>query len=176
VQLHLYLQVGCRPGRSSRPAWASPPIAARGRTSVRPALAQSVSSQTKSSPLPTTSFLVLLGFGMNHVCAAVASYTAWTLDTCHWMALEKFGKYEARLHFLFGGNSNLRRQRDRGGGPDRRANDEEMSISLGTVFILNYGSRFSSSGDRMALHLSQQTVRMWRRSRSMTPVRRGSCA
>ena len=143
--------------------WASPPLAlavglALGLLSLNP-----FRRETKSS----TKYLlqasvVLLGFGMNldSVLQAGRSgilYTAVgiTATLAIGYALGKILKVERVASFLISAGTAIC-----GGsaiaavGPIVGANDEEMSVSLGTVFILNSIALLIFPAIGMALHLS----------------------
>jgi uncharacterized integral membrane protein (TIGR00698 family) len=150
--------------------WASPPLAlavglAFGLLSLNP-----FRSQTKS----LTRYLlqvsvVLLGFGMNLASVLRAGrsgilYTVVgiTATLAIGMALGRLLQVKDTPSFLISAGTAIC-----GGsaiaavGPIVGANDEEMSISLGTVFILNSIALLIFPAIGMALHLSQQQFGLW---------------
>jgi uncharacterized integral membrane protein (TIGR00698 family) len=149
---------------------ASPPLAlavglALGLLSLNP-----FRNQTKSS----TKYLlqasvVLLGFGMNlnSVLRAGRSgilYTAVGISVTLTIgfALGKLLRVKQVPSFLIAtGTAICGGSAIAAVGPILAANDEEMSVSLGTVFILNSIALLIFPAIGMSLHLSQQQFGLW---------------
>ena len=150
--------------------WSSPPIAlavglALGLLSLNP-----FRSQTKSlTRYLLQASVVLLGFGMNLASVLRAGrsgivYTAVgiTATLAIGMALGRMLRVKATPSFLIStGTAICGGSAIAAVGPIVCANDEEMSISLGTVFILNSVALLIFPAIGMALHLSQQQFGLW---------------
>ena len=150
--------------------WSSPPIAlavglALGLLSLNP-----FRSQTKSlTRYLLQASVVLLGFGMNlgSVLRAGRSgivYTAVgiTATLAIGMALGKMLQVKSTPSFLIStGTAICGGSAIAAVGPIVGANDEEMSVSLGTVFILNSIALLIFPAIGMALNLSQQQFGLW---------------
>jgi uncharacterized integral membrane protein (TIGR00698 family) len=150
--------------------WASPPLAlavglALGLLSLNP-----FRTQTKSfTKYLLQASVVLLGFGMNlnSVLRAGRSgilYTAVgiTATLAVGYALGKIFKVEKVASFLIStGTAICGGSAIAAVGPIIGANDEEMSVSLGTVFILNSIALLIFPAIGMQLHLSQQQFGLW---------------
>ena len=150
--------------------WSSPPIAlavglALGLLSLNP-----FRSQTKSlTRYLLQASVVLLGFGMNLASVLRAGrsgivYTAVgiTATLAIGMALGRMLRVKATPSFLIStGTAICGGSAIAAVGLIVCANDEEMSISLGTVFILNSVALLIFPAIGMALHLSQQQFGLW---------------
>ena len=150
--------------------WSSPPIAlatglALGLFSLNP-----FRSQTKFlTRYLLQASVVLLGFGMNLASVLRAGrsgivYTAVgiTATLAIGMALGKMLRVKGTPSFLIStGTAICGGSAIAAVGPIVGANDEEMSISLGTVFILNSAALLIFPAVGMALHLSQQQFGLW---------------
>jgi uncharacterized integral membrane protein (TIGR00698 family) len=150
--------------------WASPPIAlavglALGLLSLNP-----FRSQTKSfTRYLLQASVVLLGFGMNLASVLRAGrsgivYTAVgiTATLAIGTALGKMLQVKRTPSFLIStGTAICGGSAIAAVGPIVGANDEEMSISLGTVFILNSVALLIFPAIGMALHLTQQQFGLW---------------
>jgi len=150
--------------------WSSPPLALAiglvlGLLSLNPFRAQ-----TKSSTrYLLQASVVLLGFGMNLASVLRAGrsgivYTAVgiTATLAIGMALGRLLQVKSTPSFLIStGTAICGGSAIAAVGPIVGANDEEMSISLGTVFILNSIALLIFPAIGMALHLSQQQFGLW---------------
>ena len=150
--------------------WSSPPIAlavglALGLLSLNP-----FRSQTKTiTRYLLQASVVLLGFGMNlgSVLRAGRSgilYTAVGIAATLviGMALGKMLQVKNTPSFLIStGTAICGGSAIAAVGPIVEATDEEMSVSLGTVFILNSIALLIFPAIGMALHLSQQQFGLW---------------
>jgi len=150
--------------------WSSPPLAlaiglALGLLSLNPFRSQ---TKTITRHLLQAS-VVLLGFGMNLASVLRAGrsglvYTAVgiTATLAIGMALGKMLRVKDTPSFLIStGTAICGGSAIAAVGPIVGANDEEMSISLGTVFILNSAALLIFPAVGMALHLSQQQFGLW---------------
>jgi uncharacterized integral membrane protein (TIGR00698 family) len=150
--------------------WASPPIALAAGLAVGLLSLNPFRRQTKSS----TKYLlqasvVLLGFGMNlnSVLSAGRSgilYTAVGISAtlAIGFALGKLLQVKQVPSFLIStGTAICGGSAIAAVGPILAADDEEMSVSLGTVFILNSIALLIFPGIGMSLHLSQQQFGLW---------------
>jgi uncharacterized integral membrane protein (TIGR00698 family) len=150
--------------------WGSPPLALAvgltlGLLSLNP-----FRSQTKSlTRYLLQASVVLLGFGMNLASVVRAGrsgivYTAVgiTATLTAGMVLGKMLQVRSTPSFLIStGTAICGGSAIAAVGPIVGANDEEMSISLGTVFILNSIALLIFPAIGMALHLSQQQFGLW---------------
>jgi uncharacterized integral membrane protein (TIGR00698 family) len=150
--------------------WSSPPIALAlglvlGLLSLNP-----FRSETKSlTRYLLQASVVLLGFGMNiaavlHAGRSGIIYTAVGIagTLAIGMALGRLLQVKSTPSFLIStGTAICGGSAIAAVGPIVGANDEEMSISLGTVFILNSIALLIFPAIGMALHLSQQQFGLW---------------
>lgn len=150
--------------------WGSPPLALAvgltlGLLSLNP-----FRSQTKSlTRYLLQASVVLLGFGMNLASVVRAGrsgivYTAVgiTATLTAGMVLGKMLQVRSTPSFLIStGTAICGGSAIAAVGPIVGANDEEMSVSLGTVFILNSIALLIFPAIGMALHLSQQQFGLW---------------
>ena len=150
--------------------WSSPPIAlavglALGLLSLNP-----FREQTRSlTRYLLQASVVLLGFGMNlaSVLRAGRSGIVYTVvgitaTLAIGMALGRMLRVRGTLSFLIStGTAICGGSAIAAVGPIVGANDEEMSISLGTVFILNSVALLIFPVIGTGLHLSQQQFGLW---------------
>jgi uncharacterized integral membrane protein (TIGR00698 family) len=150
--------------------WGSPPLAlavglALGLLSLNP-----FRSQTKSlTRYLLQASVVLLGFGMNLASVLKAGrsglvYTAVgiTATLAIGMALGRLLQVKGTPSFLIStGTAICGGSAIAAVAPIIGANDEEMSVSLGTVFILNSIALLIFPAIGTALHLSQQQFGLW---------------
>jgi uncharacterized integral membrane protein (TIGR00698 family) len=150
--------------------WASPPSALAvglllGLLSLNP-----FRPQTKSvTRYLLQASVVLLGFGMNlgsvlHAGRSGIIYTAVgiAVTLAIGMGLGKLLEVKGTPSFLIStGTAICGGSAIAAVGPIVAANDEEMSISLGAVFILNSIALLIFPAIGMALHLSQQQFGLW---------------
>jgi len=150
--------------------WASPPVAlavglALGLLSLNPFRAQTKSS----TKYLLQASVVLLGFGMNLISVLRAGrsgilYTAVGITATLGMgyALGRIFKVEKVASFLIStGTAICGGSAIAAVAPILGADDEEMSVSLGTVFILNSIALLIFPAVGMSLHLSQQQFGLW---------------
>jgi uncharacterized integral membrane protein (TIGR00698 family) len=150
--------------------WGSPPLALAvglllGLLSLNPFRSQ-IKSVTRYL---LQASVVLLGFGMNlgsvlRTGRSGILYTAVgiTATLAIGMALGKLLQVKDTPSFLIStGTAICGGSAIAAVGPIIGANDEEMSVSLGTVFILNSIALLIFPATGMALHLSQQQFGLW---------------
>ena len=150
--------------------WASPPIAltlglALGLTAGNPYRTQ---SRTLSKYLLQAS-VVLLGFGMNFATVVRTGRTGFlytaigiTFAMLAGLTLARLLNVEPTAGFLIAtGTAICGGSAIAAVGPVAGANDEEMSIALGTVFILNSIALLIFPMIGAALHLSQTQFGLW---------------
>jgi uncharacterized integral membrane protein (TIGR00698 family) len=150
--------------------WASPPLA----LALGLALAQTVGNpfvaRTKSLTSKLLQFSVIgLGFGMNAHAAVQAGRQGivFTIVSIFGTLLLGFlvgrwlGLGRRVVHLISCGTAICGGSAIAAIGPVLRAKDEEMSVALGTVFVLNALALFTFPPIGHALHLSQQQFGLW---------------
>ncbi|RYY08563.1 MAG: putative sulfate exporter family transporter [Cytophagaceae bacterium] len=150
--------------------WASPPLALALGLGLAQALGNPFPAQTKSLTAKLLQFSVIgLGFGMN-AHAAVQAGKEGILFTVvsifgtlilgyfvgNWLGL---GRHV--VHLISCGTAICGGSAIAAIGPVLGAKDEEMSVGLGTVFVLNALALFAFPPIGHALHLSQNQFGLW---------------
>ena len=148
--------------------WCTPPIA----LALGLAFALTVGSPFQTSRITKIllqASVVLLGFGMNlgRVIAAGRTGILFTLATIAGTLLlgyalgRAMGISAGTAHLISSGTAICGGSAIAAVGPVINATDEEMSVSLGTVFILNSIALFVFPAIGTALHLSQTQFGVW---------------
>lgn len=150
--------------------WASPPVALALGLALGLTLGNPYGLQTRkhTSALLQAS-VVALGFGMNLYSVMKAGrsgffYTAFgiTFALTIGMLLARALKVERTAGFLIStGTAICGGSAIAAVGPVIGANEDEMSVALGTVFILNSVALLTFPGIGAALHLSQDQFGLW---------------
>ncbi|MGI4760822.1 MAG: YeiH family protein [Janthinobacterium lividum] len=150
--------------------WASPPLA----LALGLALAQTVGNpfvaRTKVLTAKLLQFSVIgLGFGMNAHAAVRAGqegllFTVASIGGTLLLGLlvgRALGLGRHVVHLISCGTAICGGSAIAAVGPVLRAKDEEMSVALGTVFVLNALALFAFPPIGHALHLSQHQFGLW---------------
>ncbi|QKG58740.1 putative sulfate exporter family transporter [Hymenobacter sp. BRD128] len=150
--------------------WASPPLA----LALGLALAQTVGNpfvaRTKNLTAKLLQFSVIgLGFGMNAHAAVQAGRQGIVFTVVSIFGTLLLGFVVGRwlglgrhvVHLISCGTAICGGSAIAAIGPVLRAKDEEMSVALGTVFVLNALALFTFPPIGHALHLSQQQFGLW---------------
>ncbi|MDO7885685.1 YeiH family protein [Hymenobacter cheonanensis] len=150
--------------------WASPPLA----LALGLALAQTVGNpfvaRTKMLTSKLLQFSVIgLGFGMNAHAAVQAGRQGIVFTVVSIFGTLLLGFVVGRwlglgrrvVHLISCGTAICGGSAIAAIGPVLRAKDEEMSVALGTVFVLNALALFAFPPIGHALHLSQQQFGLW---------------
>jgi len=150
--------------------WASPPIALALGLVLAQTLGNPFASQTKKATVKLLQYSVIgLGFGMN-AHAAVQAGRAGILFTVvsifGTLALGYFaGKWLGLgrhvVHLISCGTAICGGSAIAAVGPVLRAKDEEMSVALGTVFVLNAVALFAFPPIGHALAMTQNQFGLW---------------
>jgi uncharacterized integral membrane protein (TIGR00698 family) len=150
--------------------WASPPLA----LALGLALAQTVGNpfvaRTKNLTSKLLQFSVIgLGFGMNAHAAVQAGRQGIVFTVVSIFGTLLLGFLVGRwlglgrrvVHLISCGTAICGGSAIAAIGPVLRAKDEEMSVALGTVFVLNALALFTFPPIGHALHLTQQQFGLW---------------
>lgn len=148
--------------------WCSPPIA----LALGLALALTIGSPFKTSKqtkLLLQASVVGLGFGMNlqKVLEAGRQGLLFTIATivgtllAGWLLARAMRINSSTAHLISSGTAICGGSAIAAVGPVINASDEEMSVSLGTVFILNSIALFIFPAIGNALHLTQTQFGVW---------------
>ncbi len=148
--------------------WCSPPIA----LALGLALALTIGHPFKTAKITKVLLqvsVVGLGFGMNlqKVVAAGRTGIVFTLATIAgtlllgWAIGRALRVSRGTAHLISSGTAICGGSAIAAVGPVIGATDEEMSVSLGTVFILNSVALFAFPAIGAALHLTQQQFGVW---------------
>ena len=150
--------------------WASPPVALALGLLLAQTLGNPFTSQTKAANARLLQYSVVgLGFGMN-AHAAVQAGRAGILFTVvsifgtlilgyfagRWLGLGRHVTHLISCGTAICGGSAIAAM-----GPVIRAKDEEMSVALGTVFVLNAIALFAFPPIGHALAMTQQQFGLW---------------
>ena len=150
--------------------WASPPVALAMGLVLAQTLGNPFAARTKALTSKLLQFSVVgLGFGMN-AHAAVQAGRAGILFTVasifgtlvlgffvgKWLGLSR-----RVVHLISCGTAICGGSAIAAVGPVLGTKDEEMSVALGTVFVLNALALFAFPPIGHALHLSQQQFGLW---------------
>ena len=150
--------------------WASPPIA----LALGLVLAQTVGNpfgvQTKKATAKLLQFSVIgLGFGMNAHAAVQAGKEGVVFTVVSIAGTLLLGFFVGRwlglgrhvVHLVSCGTAICGGSAIAAIGPVLRAKDEEMSVALGTVFVLNALALFAFPPIGHALHMTQHQFGLW---------------
>lgn len=148
--------------------WCSPPIA----LALGLALALTIGHPFRTAKITKLLLqisVVGLGFGMNlqKVVAAGRAGILFTLVTIAgtlllgWLLGRAMGVSRGTAHLISSGTAICGGSAIAAVGPVIGASDEEMSVSLGTVFILNSIALFAFPFVGTAMHLSQTQFGVW---------------
>jgi len=148
--------------------WCSPPIALALGLVLALTIGHSFRT-AKITKLLLQVSVVGLGFGMNlqKVVAAGRAGVLFTLITIAgtlflgWLLGRAMGVARGTAHLISSGTAICGGSAIAAVGPVIGASDEEMSVSLGTVFILNSVALFAFPLIGTALHLSQTQFGVW---------------
>ena len=150
--------------------WASPPLALALGLLLAQTLGNPFPAQTRALTTKLLQFSVVgLGFGMNAHAAAAASRQGllFTVVSICGTLLLGYGLGRALklsrpvAHLIACGTAICGGSAIAAVGPVLRARDEEMSVALGTVFILNALALFAFPPIGHALALSQAQFGLW---------------
>jgi len=150
--------------------WASPPLALALGLGLALTAGNPFGKQTsKPTKLLLQASVVGLGFGMNlqKVVQAGRTGVLFTIATIAgtlllgWLAGRALGIERRTAHLISSGTAICGGSAIAAVGPVIDATDEEMSVSLGTVFILNSIALFVFPLIGHALHLSQTQFGVW---------------
>ena len=150
--------------------WASPPVALALGLALAQTLGNPFAVQTKKATAKLLQYSVVgLGFGMNAHAAVQAGRQgiAFTVVSIfgtlalgfvvgRWLGLER-----RVVHLISCGTAICGGSAIAVVGPVLRAKDEEMSVALGTVFVLNALALFAFPPIGHALALTQQQFGLW---------------
>jgi uncharacterized integral membrane protein (TIGR00698 family) len=150
--------------------WASPPIALALGLALALTIGNPFAKRTsKPTKILLQSSVVLLGFGMNlqTVIAAGRTGVVFTIATIAgtlllgFLAGRAMGVDRTTTHLISAGTAICGGSAIAAVGPVVQATDEEMSVSLGTIFILNSIALFVFPVIGHALHLTQMQFGVW---------------
>ena len=148
--------------------WCSPPIALALGLAIALTIGHPFRT-AKVTKLLLQASVVGLGFGMNlqKVVQAGRTGVLFTLATIAgtlllgWLLGRAMGVSRGAAHLISSGTAICGGSAIAAVGPVIQATDEEMSVSLGTVFILNSIALFAFPAIGTALHLSQTQFGVW---------------
>ncbi|MCI1186445.1 putative sulfate exporter family transporter [Hymenobacter sp. DH14] len=150
--------------------WASPPLALALGLLLAQTAGNPFITQTRKATAKLLQFSVIgLGFGMNAHAAVQAGKTGivFTIASIFGTLLLGFvvgrwlGLSRRVVHLISCGTAICGGSAIAAIGPVLRAKDEEMSVALGTVFVLNALALFTFPTIGHALHLTQQQFGLW---------------
>ncbi len=150
--------------------WASPPVALGLGLVLAQTLGNPFAALTKRFASKLLQFSVVgLGFGMNAHAAVQAGRAGILFTVASILATLGLGFFAGKwlglgrrvAHLIACGTAICGGSAIAAVGPVLGAKDEEMSVSLGTVFVLNALALFTFPPVGHALHLSQQQFGLW---------------
>ncbi|MBF9239347.1 putative sulfate exporter family transporter [Hymenobacter sp. BT683] len=150
--------------------WASPPIALALGLVLAQTLGNPFAAQTKRLTATLLQFSVVgLGFGMNAHAAAQAGRQGVAFTVVSIFGILILGYFAGRwlgitrsvAHLISCGTAICGGSAIAAVGPVLRAKDEEMSVALGTVFVLNAVALFAFPAIGHALALTQNQFGLW---------------
>ncbi|RZK97322.1 MAG: putative sulfate exporter family transporter [Hymenobacter sp.] len=150
--------------------WASPPLALALGLGLAQALGNPFPTQTKALTAKLLQFSVIgLGFGMNAHAAVQAGREGILFTVASIFGTLFLGYFVGKwlglnrhvVHLLSCGTAICGGSAIAAIGPVLRAKDEEMSVALGTVFVLNAIALFSFPPIGHALHMTQSQFGLW---------------
>jgi len=150
--------------------WASPPIALALGLLLAQTVGNPFPTQTKAFTHKLLQFSVVgLGFGMNAHAAVQAGREGILFTVASILGTLVLGYFVGKwlglsrhvVHLISCGTAICGGSAIAAIGPVLRAKDEEMSVGLGTVFVLNAIALFAFPPIGHALHLSQNQFGLW---------------
>ena len=150
--------------------WASPPIALALGLGLAQTVGNPFAAQTKKATARLLQFSVIgLGFGMNAHAAVQAGKTGIVFTVVSIFGTLLLGLLVGRwlgigrhvVHLISCGTAICGGSAIAAIGPVLRAKDEEMSVALGTVFVLNALALFAFPPIGHALAMTQQQFGLW---------------
>ena len=150
--------------------WASPPVALALGLLLAQVLGNPFATQTKRATTKLLQYSVIgLGFGMNAHAAAQAGREGLLFTVASIFGTFVLGYFAGRwlglsrhlTHLISCGTAICGGSAIAAVGPVLRAPDEEMSMALGTVFVLNAVALFAFPPIGHALALTQQQFGLW---------------
>ena len=150
--------------------WASPPIALALGLVLAQTVGNPFTTHTKAFTHKLLQFSVIgLGFGMNAHAAVQAGKEGILFTVVSIFGTLTLGYFVGRwlglgrhvVHLISCGTAICGGSAIAAIGPVLRAKDEEMSVGLGTVFVLNAVALFAFPPIGHALHLSQNQFGLW---------------
>jgi uncharacterized integral membrane protein (TIGR00698 family) len=150
--------------------WVSPPIALALGLVLAQTVGNPFASQTKAFTAKLLQFSVIgLGFGMNAHAAVQAGKEGILFTVVSIFGTLILGFFVGRwlglsrrvVHLISCGTAICGGSAIAAIGPVLGAKDEEMSVGLGTVFVLNALALFAFPPIGHALHMSQQQFGLW---------------
>ncbi|MDQ2771360.1 MAG: putative sulfate exporter family transporter [Bacteroidota bacterium] len=150
--------------------WASPPVALGLGLLLAQTLGNPFAAQTKKATARLLQFSVVgLGFGMNAHAALQAGKTGFMFTVVSifgtlglgYLAGRWLGLSRRVTHLISCGTAICGGSAIAAVGPVLGAKDEEMSVALGTVFVLNAVALFAFPPIGHALAMTQQQFGLW---------------
>ncbi len=150
--------------------WASPPVALALGLLLAQTLGNPFASQTKLATAKLLQYSVVgLGFGMNAHAAVQAGKEGIVFTVASILGTLVLGYFAGRwlglgrhvVHLISCGTAICGGSAIAAVGPVLRAKDEEMSVALGTVFVLNAVALFAFPPIGHALAMTQQQFGLW---------------
>ena len=150
--------------------WASPPVALALGLLLAQTLGNPFPTQTKAATARLLQYSVVgLGFGMNAHAAAQAGRAGILFTVASIFGTLVLGYFAGRwlglgrhvTHLISCGTAICGGSAIAAVGPVLRAKDEEMSVALGTVFVLNAIALFAFPPIGHALAMTQQQFGLW---------------
>jgi len=150
--------------------WASPPVALALGLGLAQILGNPFASQTKAATTRLLQYSVVgLGFGMNAHAAVQAGRAGIVFTVVSIFGTLVLGYFAGRglglgrhvTHLISCGTAICGGSAIAAVGPVMRAKDEEMSVALGTVFVLNAIALFTFPPIGHALAMTQQQFGLW---------------
>lgn len=150
--------------------WASPPIALALGLVLAQTIGNPFSSQTKRATAKLLQFSVIgLGFGMNAHAAVQAGKEGIIFTVVSIFGTLLLGYFVGKwlglgrhvVHLISCGTAICGGSAIAAVGPVLRAKDEEMSVALGTVFVLNAVALFAFPPIGHALAMTQNQFGLW---------------
>jgi len=150
--------------------WASPPVALALGLALAQTLGNPFASQTKQATAKLLQFSVVgLGFGMNAHAAVQAGREGILFTVVSIFGTLVLGYFAGRwlglgrhvVHLISCGTAICGGSAIAAVGPVLRAKDEEMSVALGTVFVLNAVALFAFPPIGHALAMTQNQFGLW---------------
>ena len=150
--------------------WASPPVALALGLALAQTLGNPFAGQTKAATAKLLQYSVVgLGFGMNAHAAVQAGRVGILFTVASIFGTLVLGYFAGRwlglgrhvTHLISCGTAICGGSAIAAVGPVLRAKDEEMSVALGTVFVLNAIALFAFPPIGHVLAMTQQQFGLW---------------